>query len=294
MKRVFHATSVDIDPESEFVGFSEGEATGFWLKREDGSEEAAPDKANIWIQRDDQSHGGCGGLASIELRPGAFVARVDLSVARFMAPNEEFEITYDDEDGSRHTALTEVLAQMTRGYENALSVQSASGKAKVIAARPLKRAPELPRVKAAASLTLTTAKHQSWSAVMGASVDLTFVVESTGGAVQGLSFELGGPAITEGIVEAALVQNERMPAATLTRTGSASKGALPHVRMKAGFAPADPNRRYDGRQPSARIVVRVKVLRDKEALLTVRVTPQNAQGTRGSALQGRVFRGLPA
>lgn len=294
MKRAFHATSVEIDPESEFVGFTDGEATAFWLKREDRSEELAQDKANIWIQRDDQAHGGCGGLASIELRPGTFVARVDLSVARFMAPNEEFEITYDDEDGSRHAALTEVLAQLTRGYEGALSVQSGSGKSKVVPARPLKRAPELPRVKAAAALTLTTAKHQNWSAVVGASVDLTFVVESTGGPVHGLAFELGGPAITEGIVEAIVVQNERTPAAALTRTGSACIGALPHVRLKAGFAPADPNRRYDGRQPSAKINVCVNVLKDKQALLTVRVTPQNAQGTRGSALQGRVFRGLPA
>lgn len=291
MKRAFHATSVDIDPASEFVGFTAGDGY-FWLQREEKSEELKPALGNIWIECDAQNRGGSGGLESLELRPGGLLAKIDLGAARFMAPNDEIEVTFDDADGSHHTNLLEALTHITRGYENVFSVVAKGGKAKVVPAKPLRRDPELPRVKGAAALTLKSPKTQNWSAAVGEEIDLAFTVESQGGPVRGLSIEIGGPAVADGVVDVVSVQNARVPASPFAKTGAIAKATLPHVRLKAGFAPADANRHYDGRQPSADLAVRLRVAKASIGMLTVRVTPQNAaDGARGSALQGRAFRG---
>lgn len=64
----FCAVDAEIDPSVRFVGFS-GEQHYFWMQ----PDEMTTNKERIWLERNDQRYGGCGGTRNIVLTRTTFI-----------------------------------------------------------------------------------------------------------------------------------------------------------------------------------------------------------------------------
>ena len=81
----FAATEWEADPTARFIGFANnGTGQYFSMQREEGSEASTlPHAGNVWIERDDQSWAGHGGLVSLHMdRRGLSVRLTEEMAAR--------------------------------------------------------------------------------------------------------------------------------------------------------------------------------------------------------------------
>jgi hypothetical protein len=112
----FVAKDVVLDPRVGFVGFADREGGRyFWMQ----PGEMTTAKDEIWLERDDQAWGGCGGAWNIVLTRDKFV--VHTRELPWMACDEvEIEFAADDAAYSR---LRDLLQQVMAGCPSDLDIR---------------------------------------------------------------------------------------------------------------------------------------------------------------------------
>jgi hypothetical protein len=101
----FVAKDVSLDPQVGFVGFADQEGRRYFWMQPSGMTTA---KDEIWLERDDQAGGGCGGAWNIVLTRDKFV--VNTRELRWMACDSvEVDFTVDNATFAR---LKELLRQV--------------------------------------------------------------------------------------------------------------------------------------------------------------------------------------
>lgn len=158
---------------------------------------------------------------------------------------------------------------------------------------PAPAAPE--RVRGAPTLVVVAAAATAWRGQVGAEVALQVRVESRGGPSRGLSVEVSGPALGDGIVSApAVAVGGREPAiALVVHKGARARAELSECSLDAGFVAAERRKGEETTRapdpPAIVLEVRVRAERVGQGLLSVRVGPLGAAGTAGSGMIARPF-----
>ena len=152
--------------------------------------------------------------------------------------------------------------------------------------------PEGPkRVKGNASLSMSATTSGMWNCGVGGSSSIELLISNMGGPVNGIYVELGGPAISSGLIESFDVRIGDVEAPLVVK-GSLARCELPKFSMLAGYGPPVPVRRgqvdLQPKNPTCYVNVGVKGKKGGQALLTVRVGPLPA-GSPGSAMQGKTM-----
>lgn len=139
------------------------------------------------------------------------------------------------------------------------------------------------------SLTRAVERPAPWETSVGQQVAIDITFTNQGGASRGVAVEIGGPAITQGLVRAERVRIGDL-VAPLAAKGSTAVGELPAVALPAGLSPD----LYGGKKalplPAAAVLlthIDLVGVKAGSAVLTVRITPLGAAPTRGSVLQGK-------
>jgi hypothetical protein len=112
----FVAKDVALDPQVGFVGFADQEGRRyFWMQ----PGEMTTAKDEIWLERDDQAWGGCGGAWNVVLTRNKLV--VNTRELPWMACDAvEIEFAVDD---ATHARLRELLQQVMVGCPSDLHIR---------------------------------------------------------------------------------------------------------------------------------------------------------------------------
>lgn len=133
-------------------------------------------------------------------------------------------------------------------------------------------------------LGVLAASRDEWKVAPGKDATLELIVSNTGGAVGGLTLELGGPAIVSGHLEA-----REASAGGKAAKFEKNRVALDHAKVDGDY---DIDRKAAGKDapkpPTLALSVVVRGKTAGRALVTIRVTPKTADG-RGSAMVGRTI-----
>lgn len=113
----FTAKEVFLDPQVGFIGFADQEGRRyFWMQ----PGEMTTAKEDIWLERDDQAWGGCGGAWNVVLARNEFV--VDTRALPWMACGMiEIEFAADD---ATFAQLRELLQQVMVGCPTDLVIRA--------------------------------------------------------------------------------------------------------------------------------------------------------------------------
>jgi len=274
----FHASSVEIEPDAERVSFAtEDDSHTFSFQRDD----SAPDEGPLWIERDEQAHAGRAALLRVVVEAGRFTADVDLARAPFFAPYDGVEVLHDDDDDTTR-ALVAALARIFRGHLSRVRV-NVEGLPSHLPEPGAQQGP--PRKKGLAMLAAKSPGSAAWSGRAGKHADFTVVVENGGGPLtRGVTVELGGPAMTSGLVDAVQVKTPSGVVA-FERAGDVALAPLAALTLEACAEPQEGERAM--RRPSVSLTVRVHAAKAGRGLLTVRVLREDGQSREGSGMVGR-------
>jgi hypothetical protein len=112
----FTAKDVSLDPHVGFIGFADHEGLRyFWMQ----PDEMTSAKDEIWLERDDQGWGGCGGAWNTVITRDRFV--VNTRALPWMACDAvEIEFTVDD---ATYARLKELLLQVMVGCPSDLDIR---------------------------------------------------------------------------------------------------------------------------------------------------------------------------
>ena len=99
--------------------------------------------------------------------------------------------------------------------------------------------------------------------------------------------ELSSDAVTQGKLSGVSVTVDGQPGVAFEKVGGTFRASLAAVDIEAGFSDAKDQKNY-GPSP-LELVVEIRGESPGSALMMVRVGPLEAEGTTGSALQGRMF-----
>ena len=112
----FSAKDVSLDPQVGFIGFADQEGCRyFWMQ----PGEMTTAKHEIWLERDDQAWGGCGGAWNVVLTRSTFI--VNTQELPWMACDAvEIEFAVDDATYSR---LRELLRRVMVGCPSDLDIR---------------------------------------------------------------------------------------------------------------------------------------------------------------------------
>jgi hypothetical protein len=110
------AKAVALDPQVGFVGFADQEGRRyFWMQ----PGEMTTAKDEIWLERDDQAWGGCGGAWNVVLTRNKFL--VNTRELSWMACDAiEIEFAVDD---ATYLRLKELLQQVMVGCSSDLDIR---------------------------------------------------------------------------------------------------------------------------------------------------------------------------
>jgi hypothetical protein len=133
MAKGFHAVGMEASPPDHLLSFwSQGddqERHYFVIQRsEESSEEAVPDLANVYLELDDQSWGGYGGIERVELGPGGLTVRLGRRWATERIGTDTVRVTFALSDDN-YRAAAQVLRLILFGYEDRLEVAAEPGRA---------------------------------------------------------------------------------------------------------------------------------------------------------------------
>jgi hypothetical protein len=104
----FTAKDVSLDPQVGFIGFADQEGQRyFWMQ----PGEMTTAKEEIWLERDDQAWGGCGGSWNVVLTRNVFA--VNTQALPWMAC-DAVEIAFTADDAT-YTQLRELLQRVMVG-----------------------------------------------------------------------------------------------------------------------------------------------------------------------------------
>ena len=121
----FQAGLVDADRLCRRLSFADRQdATGHYFimdRSEDTPEEALPDMANVYIERDDQGWGGFGGIERVVLRRDSLALDLNPRMAAKLGEKERILIIFDVND-HEFREMREVLGLIMRGYESRLDL----------------------------------------------------------------------------------------------------------------------------------------------------------------------------
>jgi hypothetical protein len=118
----FKASHVDFVPETGFVGFGDESASHyFWLQPYETTTGYSTNKADIWLERDDQGFGGAGGEWTVELGPTSFTLTV-LNAPWLKC--DQIAITFVIEP-AKYDAIVEILNNVMSGCPNDFKISSA-------------------------------------------------------------------------------------------------------------------------------------------------------------------------
>ncbi len=111
----FTAKDVSLEPQACFIGFADEEGQRyFWMQ----PGELTTSKEEIWLERDDQGWGGCGGTWNVVLTRNKFV--VDTRTLPWMACEAiEIEFVVDD---ATYWKLKELLQRAMVGCPSDLDI----------------------------------------------------------------------------------------------------------------------------------------------------------------------------
>jgi hypothetical protein len=130
-----------------------------------------------------------------------------------------------------------------------------------------------------------TAVPSQWVVPEGGELVVTFEIGNTGGKLDGLYVEIGGPGATA-ITGGALACDGA--SGVLEQKGAVLRGELPTLALEAGFADDG------GQKPplplfaaSRPLEIRLRARSKSAGLVTVRIGPLKGQPGRGSVVQGK-------
>ena len=204
-------------------------------------------------------------------------------------------------DGSSHLVATEGSSKARPGWSlhahrkdgrkwmaHELAMPDFTVKQEVsLAAFGLERATGRP------TLQLASDRSTAWSVQHEQETELRFKVGNRGGPLAGVTIEVGGPAVSGKNAILAVTNGSPLDGDPVP-FGDKLRVTLPALTIAAGFVDDGSRSKKNAPQPpSAGLVLRVRGAKIGAALLTVRVTPLDAGGTTGSAMQGSTFKVQP-
>jgi hypothetical protein len=163
--------------------------------------------------------------------------------------------------------------------------------AKLFVPAPKKEPPPVSasaRKRGSPQLGVLAASRNEWRAQVGQEATFDITVSNGGGGAQGISLEIGGPALASGHLEIREAKAQGKATKLETKSGVA-RAVLEHVKVEADL---DIDRKALGKEAPPlptfpfSLVVRGKTA--GQALLTVRVIPRTPDG-RGAAMVGRTI-----
>jgi hypothetical protein len=203
-------------------------------------------------------------------------------------------------DGSTHLlALTSLgfarpqnwhLYRWTKGAARWTSTEIDMPDFRPVAAPPPPALPE--RARGNPSLGVSADPATPWRARAGAEIVLRLRVENRGGPARGLSVEVSGAALAEGLVSVQAAGLEGGAPAAAARAGATARADLPDCALEAALVLSDARSKAPSAPlppPAIVLELRVRAERAGQGLLSVRVGPRGATGTAGSGLVGRAF-----
>ncbi|WP_377473608.1 MAG: hypothetical protein P2A85_15590 [Microcoleus anatoxicus] len=107
-----------------YIGLSELDGDGHYFimtREETSTEEALPNRENIYIELDDQCWGGNGGIDLIALSREKFTIYLNVPMAPIIG-FDEIQITFLIDDDSEFQEFRKVLQEIMRGYEDRLNL----------------------------------------------------------------------------------------------------------------------------------------------------------------------------
>ena len=131
MAKGFHAVGMEASPPDRLVSFwSQGDGPErhyFTIQRsEESAEEAVADLANVYLELDDQSWGGYGGIERVQLGPGGLTVRLGHKWATERIGTDTIRVTFALPDDD-YRAAAGILRLIMRGYEDRLEVAAEPG-----------------------------------------------------------------------------------------------------------------------------------------------------------------------
>jgi hypothetical protein len=123
----FHAGFVHVDDVCRLSFADRNDETGehyFVMDRsEESPDEAAPDMANVYIERDDQGWGGYGGIEQVVLARDSLTLHLGERMATRMGCHATMRVGFDVSEAV-FRELRHVLGLIMRGYEPQLVVSA--------------------------------------------------------------------------------------------------------------------------------------------------------------------------
>ena len=124
----FHAGFVHVDDVCRRLSFADrNDETGehyFVMDRsEESPDEALPDMANVYIERDDHGWGGYGGIEQVVLARDSLTLHLGEQMATQMGCHDTIRVGFDVSDAV-FRELRHVLSLIMRGYEPQLVVSA--------------------------------------------------------------------------------------------------------------------------------------------------------------------------
>ncbi len=205
---------------------------------------------------------------------------------------------------SRARTVTSALAQTSTSGSTSVSLEPADAKsAKILRARAeillgeLAKPPARPRPPPSGpprhrgAPSLAVLARGRWAARVDEVVTIELVLTSAGGPAAGLYVELGGPALSGGLVAPVQVSIGE-GRGTFLQSGSGARSELRGVSLEPGYVVAPPRKGeplppLPPPNPTVRVQLELRGGKPGQGLLTVRVGPLAVAGTAGSALQGK-------
>jgi hypothetical protein len=147
------------------------------------------------------------------------------------------------------------------------------------------KAPGVARAEGPAALALVADAASSWTCSVGGDVALKLRVSNRGGPLKGMYIEIGGEAVSGGLVTAGNAEGNGA-SAELVANGSVLRAELAAIVLDAGYADLKAVPKGTP-QPGFDLALAMRGAKAGSALMTVRVGPLGAVGPSGSAMQGR-------
>ncbi len=218
----------------------------------------------------------------------------DLEATKAKGIDEDMHLFASASAGDQHVMLFGDPLMPPHTWELMSAIAGATPKFAVLPMPDFREpvAPEPPpgpeRVRGAPLLAVL-ARPGNWTGAPGGDVAFQLAITSTGAAVTGIYFELGGPAIDGKLVKPGEVTLGDATGEFVQR-GNVWRAELPALAFEAGFARIERKSKTDPPpppNPSREASIRLAALIAGSGLLMVRVGPIGATGTAGSGMQGR-------
>jgi hypothetical protein len=269
-KLSFHATKVTAEVSGEVQSLTfeveqEGDPTVYFAMMNEGEGSIRVSWSDGKLGQDECSVI----VASVALEKARFKLDYKEPDAAKVGPYKGVELTFEELDEEAAPDVAEAFA-------------------KLFGPKQVKPAYEGPRRRGTPQLGVLAASRNEWRATVGKDVPLEILISNVGGGVQGISLEIGGPAVAANQVEVREAKSQGKIAKFETKSGVA-RAVLEQTKVEADF---DIDRKAMGKDapppPKFPFTVVVRGKTKGQGLLTVRVIPRTADG-RGAAMVGRTI-----